>query len=80
MPGAWVDNYWLIYRPRPGEQPSISFQGWTDAGMVFTAFLDVTEKISFEVIKTQLNHRNIYVEWDSSTQRVSRIVVYKELI
>jgi hypothetical protein len=78
MPGAWVDSYWLSYRPRLGGL-SITFHGWTDAGMVFTAYLDVTEAMSFEVIKTQLNHRNIYVDWDSSTHQVYRIIVLKQL-
>ena len=79
MPGAWVDDYFLSYRPRSGGQPSVSFHGWTTTGTAFTAYLDVTEAMSFEVIKTQLNHRYLYIEWDGSTRQVFRIVAYKQL-
>jgi len=80
MPGAWVDDYFLSYRPRSGAQPSISFHGWTTTGSHFTAFLDMTEAMSFEVIRAQLNHRYLYVEWDSSTNQVNRIVAVKQII
>lgn len=75
MPAAWVDSYFMSYRPAvPGSLPSITFHGWTTGGVPYTAFLNVPDMRNFEVIKTQLESKNVWVEWDGSTLQVYKIV------
>lgn len=78
MPAAWIDHTWISYRPRQtGAQPSITFQGWTLSGTHFTAFLDITDTLRFDVIKAQLDAPSVWVEWSASTREVYRIVALK---
>jgi hypothetical protein len=71
MGSAWIDAYWLSYSL--AGTPRISFT----AGISTNPWINITDTIRFEIIKTQLARKWVWILWNDTTKEVTRIVTYQ---
>lgn len=77
MAGAWAEGYWLSYTL--SGNPGLSFRIIpTGSGQTIWPWKVLDSSLRFDVIKHQLQSRNIYVQWNNSSKEITKIVTLKD--